>query len=48
MLNYLFNYVVGPVQGGIMVSHGALFVCFIWFGTAKINYLIRRSRAKGQ
>jgi hypothetical protein len=42
--NYITSYVVGPVPGGIMISHGTLFVIAIWIIVSQTTALIRRRR----
>lgn len=43
--NFITSYVIAPVDGGIMISHGSLFILGLWLITAKIKRLVRRKTA---
>ena len=40
-MTFITSNIVGPVDGGIMVSHGALAVLALWFFTAKARAWMR-------
>jgi len=44
MMEFITSYVAGPVPGGIMVSHGTLFMILVWVGTAQVKGMIQRRR----
>ncbi len=45
LYNIITTYVIGPTEGGIMISYGAIVgsisVAFVWLATSKIKRAIR-------
>tara|TARA_Y100000310_G_scaffold308553_1_gene351779 strand:+ start:8218 stop:8355 length:138 start_codon:yes stop_codon:yes gene_type:complete len=37
MLQFIQDNVVGIVPGGVMISHGALFILAVWFITSQLR-----------
>ena len=45
-MDMITQHVIAPVEGGIMISHGSLFVMILWIMWAKIKSVIK-SRKSG-
>ncbi len=46
IFSFITSYVIGPVPGGIMISHGTLFMILLWISVYWLKKLAVKSVTK--